>query len=44
MPYGVTMQLGVQGGVLFPGGAFDGIGGAQLANQYLGMGRFGLQY
>jgi hypothetical protein len=40
----MTLQLGAQGGVLFPGNAFADAAGNRMATQYLGVGRLGLQY
>lgn len=42
--YGLTLQLGAQGGVLFPGHAFDDANGNTMPNQYIAVGRAGLQY
>ncbi len=39
-----TIQLGAEGGVLFPGHAFDDAGGHGLPNQYLGSLQAGLQF
>lgn len=44
LSYDMTLQLGVQAGVLFPGHAFDDAYGNGLPTQGLVMGRFGLQY
>lgn len=44
LDYGMTLQLGAQGGVLFPGNAFNDAAGNAMATQYLGVGRLGLQY
>ncbi len=44
LDYGMTLQLGAQGGVLFPGNAFSDGAGGKMATQYLGVGRLGLQY
>ena len=48
LDYGLTIQLGAQGGVLFPGSAFDGVDASgnatELGTQYIGVGRLGLQY
>lgn len=41
---GFVVQLGAEGGVLFPGGAFRDAGGASLATQYLVNSRAGLQF
>jgi hypothetical protein len=40
----VTGQLGVEGGVLFPGGAFDDAAGRRLPVQALGQAKAGLQF
>jgi hypothetical protein len=39
-----TVQLGAEGGLLFPGHAFDDAAGRGLANQYLGTVQVGLQF
>ena len=39
-----TIQVGAEGGVLFPGGAFDNAVGQKLPNQYLGTLQVGLQF
>jgi hypothetical protein len=39
-----TIQVGAEGGVLFPGGAFDDAAGNKLANQYVGTLQVGLQF
>jgi hypothetical protein len=44
MQYDVTLQLGAQAGILFPGHAFDTVFGNGLANQYVALGRLGLQF
>ncbi len=44
LDYGMTLELGAQGGVLFPGNAFASAAGQKLDNQYLGVARLGLQY
>jgi len=44
LDYGMKLQLGAQGGVFFPGGAFTDGAGHGMANQYIGVGRLGLQY
>jgi hypothetical protein len=41
---GSTIQVGFEGGVLFPGHAFDDAAGNRLPNQYLGNFKLGLQY
>jgi len=41
---GSTIQAGVEGGVLFPGRAFDDAAGNKLPNQYLANVQLGLQY
>lgn len=42
--HGLTLQLGAEGGVLFPGHAFDDVNGSSMPNQYMAVGRAGLQY
>jgi hypothetical protein len=44
LDYGLTLELGAQGGVLFPGNAFADQNGERMPTQYLAMGRLGLQY
>jgi hypothetical protein len=39
-----TVQAGVEGGVLFPGHAFDDVNGGRLANQYLVNLALGIQF
>ncbi|MFO0763082.1 MAG: hypothetical protein U0359_41985 [Byssovorax sp.] len=39
-----TVQVGAEGGVLFPGHAFDDALGARLANQYLANVKLGIQF
>lgn len=39
-----TVQAGVEGGVLFPGHAFDDVAGGRLANQYLVNLALGIQF
>ena len=39
-----TVQAGVEGGVLFPGHAFDDVDGGRLSNQYLVSLALGLQF
>jgi len=41
---GSTIQAGFEGGVLFPGHAFDDAAGKKLANQYLMSVQLGLQF
>jgi hypothetical protein len=41
---GATLQVGAEGGVLFPGRAFDDAAGNKLPNQYLGTLQLGLQF
>ncbi len=41
---GATLQFGVEGGVLFPGHAFDDANGDRLPNQYLASVQAGLQF
>src|SRR5262249_15705010 len=38
------LQVGAEGGVLFPGHAFDDAAGRKLPNQYLGALQLGLQF
>jgi len=40
----MLLNVGVEGGVLFPGGAFDDARGASLPNQYLLNSKLGMQY
>jgi hypothetical protein len=44
LDYNMTLQLGAEGGVFFPGDAFANQAGDLMANQYIGVGRLGLQY
>ena len=44
LEHGMTAELGAQGGVLFPGGAFDDASGNDLGTQAIGVARFGLEY
>ena len=44
LDYDVTLQLGAQGGVLFPGGALADIAGEKLKTPWLFLGRAGLQF
>jgi len=44
LDYDMTLQLGAQGGVFFPGNAFADGSGQKIDNQYLGVARFGIQY
>ena len=39
LPRALSLELGVEGGVLLPGSAFDGIAGSRLDTQWLGRGR-----
>jgi hypothetical protein len=39
-----TVQAGFEGGVLFPGHAFDDAAGQRLANQYVGNLKLGIQF
>jgi hypothetical protein len=39
-----VVNVGAEGGVLFPGGAFEDASGERLPNQYLFNGRLGIQY
>jgi hypothetical protein len=41
---GAVLQLGAEGGVLFPGRAFDDEAGHSLDTQAVGVGRVGVQY
>lgn len=41
---GSTLQAGMEGGVLFPGHAFDDAAGNMLPSQYLGSVQLGLQF
>jgi hypothetical protein len=40
----LTLQLGAQGGVFFPGNAFANEAGERLDTQWLAMGRLGMQF
>ena len=42
--YDMTLQLGAQGGVFFPGNAFADAAGNKMDKQYLGVAKLGLQY
>jgi hypothetical protein len=44
LEYKLTLQLGAQGGVLFPGGALADAMGAGMKTPWLGVGRAGLQF
>jgi hypothetical protein len=44
LDHGMTLEIGAQGGVFFPGNAFADAAGNKLDNQYLGVMRLGLQY
>jgi hypothetical protein len=44
LDYAMTLALGAQGGLFFPGNAFADELGNRLDTQYLGVGRLGLQY
>lgn len=44
LDYDMTLELGAQGGVFFPGNAFADAAGNKMDNQYLGVARLGLQY
>jgi hypothetical protein len=44
LEHGMGLGLGAQGGVLFPGKAFDSADGRRLPTQYLGVLRLGFQY
>jgi hypothetical protein len=44
LDYGLTLELGTQAGVFFPGNAFVDATGQRMPTQYLAMLRLGLQY
>ncbi len=44
LDYDMTLQLGAQGGVFFPGNAFADAAGNKMDKQYLGVAKLGLQY
>jgi hypothetical protein len=44
LDYGLTLELGTQAGVFFPGNAFVNAAGERMSTQYLAMLRLGLQY
>ena len=44
LDYDMTLQLGAQGGVLFPGGALADMAGDKLKTPWLFLGRAGLQF
>jgi hypothetical protein len=44
LDYGMILQLGLEGGVFFPGNAFADENGNRMATQYIGVGALGLQY
>lgn len=44
LDYGLTLQLGAQAGVLFPGGALANGAGERLPPQWLAVARLGLQF
>lgn len=44
LTYGLVAQLGAQGGVLFPGSAFEDQSGLRLPPQWMAVGRFGLLF
>ena len=44
LEYKITLQLGAQGGVLFPGGALADAMGAGMKTPWLAVGRAGLQF
>lgn len=44
LDYDMTLQLGAQGGVLFPGGALADVAGEKLKTPWLVLGRAGLQF
>jgi hypothetical protein len=41
---GLNLELGAQGGIFFPGHAFDSASGERLSTQYIGVGRLGVQF
>jgi hypothetical protein len=41
---GLNLELGAQGGVFFPGRAFDTASGDRLDTQYIAVGRLGVQF
>jgi hypothetical protein len=40
----LNLEIGGQGGVFFPGHAFDSASGARLGTQYIAVGRLGVQF
>ncbi len=44
LDYDMVLELGIDGGVFFPGNAFADANGERMATQYLGVGSVGLQY
>jgi hypothetical protein len=44
LQHGMNLQLGAQGGVLFPGNALSAADGTLIGTQYIGVGRLGLLY
>ena len=44
LQYGLKAQIGAQGGVLFPGGAFEDASGVRLKTQWIAVGRLGLLF
>jgi hypothetical protein len=44
LDYGFRLQLGAQGGVLFPGGALADASGATMKTPWIVLGRAGLQF
>jgi hypothetical protein len=44
LDYDLTLQLGAQGGVLFPGGALADVAGEKLKTPWLFVARAGIQF
>ena len=44
LQHGLKGQVGAQGGLLFPGGAFEDAGGSRMNTQWLVVGRLGLLF
>ena len=44
LQYDLMANIGAQGGILFPGGAFDTASGQHLSDQWIAVGRFGLEF
>jgi hypothetical protein len=44
LDFDMTLALGAQGGAFFPGNAFADASGHKMSNQYLAVGRLGLQF